>query len=129
MNEKILIGKAGEDAAANLYLKHQFKILVRNFYNHRGKMFGEIDFIAEKNKHLHFVEIKSRTGETFGSGLEALNKLKQLRLIRTAKLFIGSLPYFSDFQAHFDLVVVEMDRFDKSVKTIKIHSDVIDDIS
>ena len=128
INSKISIGKIGEQAAAELYEKHNFKILARNFYNHKGKMFGEIDFIAVKQNHLHFVEIKTRTNAQFGTGLEALTKFKQMRLIKAAKFFIQYVPRFQGFQPHFDLAAVELNGFDKSIRKITIHSDVIDDI-
>lgn len=128
MNEKILIGRFGEKAAADLYIKHGFKILAKNFHNRRGKMYGEIDFIALKNEHLHFVEIKTRTSALFGTPLESLTARKRLRLVRTARFFLQYLPCFHKHQAHFDLVAVSLDIFDKSIKKITIHSDVIDDI-
>jgi len=127
-NENKLIGRIGERAAADLYLENDFKILVRNFYNRRGKMLGEIDFVALKNDHLHFVEIKTRTGGAYGAALEALTPRKKHRLVRTAQYFLQHLPCFHNHQAHFDLVSVALDIFDKSVRKITIHSDVIDDI-
>jgi len=127
-NQNLTIGRIGEDAAAELYLKHGFKILARNYYNKKGKMLGELDFVAIKNQHLHFVEIKTRTSEKFGMPEEALTKAKQARIIRAAQFFLSALPVFQKYQAHFDLVAVNLDIFDKSIKRIRIHSDAIDDL-
>ena len=52
-------GKWGEDVAANYLLEHGFEILERN-WRHEHK---EIDFIAQKNEQLYFVEVKTRHGE------------------------------------------------------------------
>ena len=61
MNTKIL-GNIGE-AKAEAYLKEcGYKILERNY---RAK-FGEIDLIAEKDKVITFVEVKSRANKSFG---------------------------------------------------------------
>ncbi len=55
------IGAIGEDCACAYLKKHGFKILERNYL----KKWGEIDIVAEKNKEIHFFEVKSVTHETF----------------------------------------------------------------
>lgn len=76
MTNKI-IGKYGEDAAKNFLIKNGFEILEMNY---RYSRIAEIDIIASKKDILHFVEVKTRTQENFGSPLEAVtpSKLKQI---------------------------------------------------
>lgn len=48
-------GHLGEDIACRFLMKHGFDILERNYW----KKCGEIDIIAQKDKKIHFVEVKS----------------------------------------------------------------------
>ncbi len=56
----IKTGQIGEDIVVKHLVKQGFKILERNY----RKKWGEIDIIAEKNKILHFVEVKTVSYET-----------------------------------------------------------------
>ena len=49
------IGREGEEKAALFLEKNGFRIRERNYW----KKWGEIDIIAQKDKVLHFVEVKS----------------------------------------------------------------------
>ncbi len=81
---KQIKGSWGEERAA-AYLKEQgYVIRERNF---RGKT-GEIDIIAEKEDTLHFIEVKTRTGEDMGEPLEAIDSRKLGHILRTAELYI-----------------------------------------
>ncbi|MBR5304456.1 MAG: YraN family protein [Candidatus Gastranaerophilales bacterium] len=76
MTNKI-IGKYGEDIAKDFLIKQGFEILEMNY--HYSKI-AEIDIIASKKEVLHFIEVKTRTQELFGTPLEAITpkKLKQI---------------------------------------------------
>lgn len=65
-------GRQGEDLAVNYLGKKGFMILHRNW---RYK-YVEIDIIAYKEKILHFIEVKTRTGAAFGLPEEAVSKKK-----------------------------------------------------
>jgi len=49
-----LVGKFGEQAAADYLRRQNYKILSQNYRTR----FGEIDLIARKNGEIYFVEIK-----------------------------------------------------------------------
>lgn len=55
MSQKGEIGILGEQAAAEFVLEQGYKIRARNY----RKPYGEIDIIAEKDKILHFIEVKA----------------------------------------------------------------------
>ena len=59
-------GKVGENIACQFLEKEGFKLLERNYQ----KKWGEIDIIAEKDKQLHFFEVKSIATES----LDLLNE-------------------------------------------------------
>ncbi len=53
-------GEIGENIAVKFLMKHDFKILDRNY----TKKWGEIDIVAQKKNKLYFVEVKSVSRET-----------------------------------------------------------------
>ena len=55
------VGALGEDVAAEYLRRHGFSIRDRNFI----RKTGELDIIAEKEKTLHFVEVKTILAEDF----------------------------------------------------------------
>ncbi len=68
----INIGKIGEDAATKHLIKKRWHILARN-YRVRG---GEIDIVAYRSGIIAFVEVKTRTGDAFGTPREAVDDEK-----------------------------------------------------
>jgi len=56
--DKQRIGQIGEDCAVKYLENRGYKILERNY----RKKYGEIDIIALKDSILHFVEVKSKSG-------------------------------------------------------------------
>lgn len=75
------IGRLGEDKAAEFLLKNGYKILARN-YRIRG---GEMDIVAFKRGVLAFVEVKTRTGEAFGTPAQAVDEEKIKRFLKARK--------------------------------------------
>ncbi|HTO88380.1 MAG TPA: YraN family protein [Thermoanaerobaculia bacterium] len=61
-----------------------YRILARNFRTRRG----EIDFVAEDNGVLCFVEVKGRSGRGFGPPAAAVTAEKQRRIIRAAEIYL-----------------------------------------
>jgi putative endonuclease len=61
-----------------------YAILARNF---RARS-GEIDFVAEENGVLCFIEVKGRSGEGFGLPAEAVTAEKRRRIFRTAESYL-----------------------------------------
>jgi putative endonuclease len=60
MAEHNKIGVLGEEIAAGWLKSHGFSVIERNY----RQKWGEIDAIALKNKHIHFVEVKTVSYET-----------------------------------------------------------------
>ena len=56
------VGDLGEQLAADMLSNSGYRIIKRNF-TVRG---GEIDIIAIKDGVMHFIEVKTRTGDEFG---------------------------------------------------------------
>ncbi len=85
------LGKIGEDFACAYLLKHQYRILERNFQ----KQYGELDIIATLGTVLVFVEVKTRIGRRFGLPEESVTPRKLHEVKQTAyyyKLLHSELP-------------------------------------
>src|SRR5215471_17788224 len=74
-----------ERAAEKALEASGYRILSRNFRTRAG----EIDFVAEENGVLCFVEVKGRSGEGFGSPAEAVTAEKQRRIFRAAEAYLA----------------------------------------
>ncbi len=59
-------GQIGEDIVVKHLVKQKFKILERNY----RKKWGEIGIVAEKNKIIHFIEVKTVSYETLSDQTE-----------------------------------------------------------
>jgi putative endonuclease len=100
-NGKLLLGKQGE-RVAELYLqKKGYKLVERN-YRCSG---GELDLIVLDRRVVVFVEVKTRTGDGFGTPLEAVEFRKQQRMIRAAQFFLAE-KNLQQRDARFDVVGV-----------------------
>ena len=78
------LGRRGEMIAWNYLIKQGYKILEKNF----RCPIGEIDVIAEKNKRIIFVEIKTRMDDGFGRPEEAVHEAKQKKLTQVAAYYL-----------------------------------------
>lgn len=99
--EHIIVGNAGEQAAAEFLHAAGYKILKRKY---RAKP-GEIDIIAQKSGTIIFVEVKTRSGRLYGSPAEAVTPLKQRKIINTALCYLGQTGNH-DSPVRFDVVEV-----------------------
>lgn len=73
----------GENAACKYLTSKGYTILERNF----RKGYGEIDIIATYNNVLIFIEVKTRSSDTFGVPLEAITRRKLDTLIKGAQFY------------------------------------------
>jgi putative endonuclease len=79
------IGKLGEDIACRYLLNKKYKILNRNYHSR----YGEVDIIAKDLKgFLVFIEVKARTSSRYGQGYEAVDSLKQEKIVKTAYVYL-----------------------------------------
>ena len=77
------IGRWGEQAAADFLCAHGYEITARNVRT----PYGEIDLIACKDGMTVFVEVKTRTGKSFGPPEVAVTPRKQAHMRACADYF------------------------------------------
>ena len=79
------IGDKGEEYTAKYLKKHGYRIVTRNY----RKRYGEIDIVAENKEYVVFVEVKTRHENSMTQPVDAVDKRKQMRLIKTASAFLS----------------------------------------
>ena len=83
MARKDELGRYGEDCAARYLIDAGYCILERNWRCAEG----EVDLIVERATQVVFVEVKTRSGTSYGHPFEAITADKLLRLRRLAGLW------------------------------------------
>lgn len=78
MAQNQILGKYGEDLAAQYLTDRGYKIVDRNW----RCSIGEIDLVAFHNGRFVFIEVKTRNGTAFGHPFEAITPTKVSRMRR-----------------------------------------------
>jgi putative endonuclease len=94
-----LFGKDGERVAEQYLRKKGYTLVERN-YRCRG---GEVDLIVLDRKVIVFVEVKTRSGHSFGTPAEAVESRKQQRMVQAAQFFLNNKG-LHEREARFDVV-------------------------
>ena len=100
MTDTKLLGRFGEDTAAEYLRKNGYRILCRNF---RTRL-GEIDVIASKGKYMVFAEVKLRKDASFAEAREFVTRSKQRKIMATAQLWLQR--HANALQPRFDVIEV-----------------------
>jgi len=103
MNANQRLGRYGETLAAGFLLKQGYHIIQRNFRCRSG----EIDIVAIKGGNLVFCEVKTRTGDSFGSPALAVTKEKISHIEKSACFFMASGSWVN-YQPRIDVIEVHI---------------------
>ena len=122
MTKHLSLGKLGEDIACRFLIRKGFHVKTRNY----RKIYGEIDIIAQKNKKLYFIEVKSlsfdisretKTGEyAFFKPEDAVHYKKRERLKRAIQGYLSEKQTLSEMEWQFDIVSVLIDVKNKNAR-------------
>ena len=102
-NSKQVLGREGERIAEAYLKKKGYKLIERNYRCAPG----EIDLIVLDHRVLVFVEVKTRTGDRFGTPPEAVEFRKQRRMIKAAEHFLAQKG-LQQRDARFDVVGITL---------------------
>ncbi len=108
------LGKMGEDLACRELERRGYAILARR-YRRRG---GELDIVAQDGATLVFVEVKTRDGDAFGTGGDAITALKRRRMMRLAVDYMMR-HHLSGSACRFDVVSVRVDGGAPSIEVVQ----------
>jgi putative endonuclease len=103
MHRRDAPGRQAEDNACQLLRGLGYAIVARN-WSSRG---GELDIVARDGDTLVFVEVKARSGSSFGGPEAAVSRAKQRRIAVAAKAFMARTD--ADLPARFDVIALEGD--------------------
>ncbi|MCK5581016.1 MAG: YraN family protein [Candidatus Omnitrophica bacterium] len=95
------LGARGESLAVDFLKRQGYSIVQQNY----RVPFGEIDIVAKDKDAVCFVEVKTRESLSCGSGLEAISRAKQRRIIRTAAWYLQEKGW-EDCKVQFDVVAI-----------------------
>jgi putative endonuclease len=97
----MLLGLRGERIAERFLRERGWRTMQRRFRSgHR-----DIDLVMERRGIVAFVEVKTRSGVTFGSPVEAVHWYKQRQIVKSAQVWISR--HGRDDEAYrFDVVGV-----------------------
>lgn len=93
------LGKRGERRAAWFYRLRGYRIIERNV----RLPAGEIDLVARRGSTLVVAEVKTRQNDWAGQGHEAVNRQKQMRLIKLADQYLARTE-MRDVQIRYDVL-------------------------
>jgi putative endonuclease len=77
-------GAAGEDAALRMYRTDGYRLIARNW---RCRV-GELDLVLARGRTLVVCEVKTRRGDRYGSGWEAVTPRKQAKVRAVTEVFL-----------------------------------------
>lgn len=97
------LGMEQEARALRFLQRKGLRLVQRNF----TARFGEIDLIMlQPPTHLVFVEVRYRKSGRFGGALASVTPQKQLRIKRTAALFLQKQIRFRALASRFDVIAM-----------------------
>lgn len=95
-------GRLGEKYAREYLAGKGYRIIGENY---RVGRLGEIDLIASNRDKLCFVEVKTRTGDAYGTPAEAVGYRKQRTIRQVAACFLKAHGAV-DLPVQFDVIEV-----------------------
>lgn len=105
MAKHLETGKQGEELAAEWLLAQGFELLYRNW----KYSYFELDIIATKEHVLHFIEVKTRTTDTYGYPEEGVTAKKLERLMNAGEEFLHQYPGWKRIQ--YDILSIRLHRY------------------
>ncbi|MGC4084051.1 MAG: YraN family protein [Vicinamibacterales bacterium] len=97
------LGEIGENLACDELTRRGYAIVARRY----RRRTGEIDIIALDGATVVFVEVKTRAGDDYGSGADAITWRKRRRMIGLASTWVAR-ERLHERPIRFDVVAIEL---------------------
>lgn len=101
--KRLALGQAGEEAAANYLKKRGFHLLQTNF----SCMLGEIDIVAMDGPCMVFVEVRTKSVNSFVLPQESITGKKKRKLKQVASFYLLA-KNIKDKPLRFDVIAVSV---------------------
>lgn len=119
--EKQQLGRESELLARHHLESLGYRILGTNYTTR----YGEIDLVAQKEKNIYFVEIRSRSSLTYGSALESIDARKVQHIKRSTESLLMQHPDWQKLVPFLSVMAIDGDETGKL--TIEFLPDAITD--
>lgn len=96
-------GKRGEEIAKEFLEKKGYKIYEQNYKT----KYGEIDLVGRKGRELIIIEVRTKTGENFGTPEESLTKKKIKKVWLNALAYVGKNSWKGDYRVDAVCIVLK----------------------
>ena len=111
------IARIGETLAAEHLKAQGYQILTQNYRYKRG----EIDLIAQQEKRIVFVEVKTRRNIKYGLPQHAVTTQKQRQISKIALAYLQSKNLL-DTPCRFDVIAIYLSPQLELIKLVQIES-------
>jgi len=99
-------GKIGEEIAKDYLEKQGYRILAQNFKT----KYAEIDLVAEKDKELIIIEVRTKRGDLFGTPEESLDKRKLRKLWLNAQGYVSQAHWQGSYRVDAVCIILKADN-------------------
>ncbi len=99
---KKVLGRVGEKTAEKYLKKQGYKIIETNYKT----PLGEADIICSYKETLVFIEVKTRSCDSYGTGKDAVTSYKQKRYVKIAQYFIVK-EKLTNVNIRFDVIEIQ----------------------
>lgn len=96
-------GKLGEEIAKEFLKNKGYKIIEQNYKT----KYGEIDLVCRKGGELVITEVRTKTGEDFGTPEESLNKKKVKKVWLNALAYVGKNNWKGNYRVDAVCIVLK----------------------
>jgi putative endonuclease len=101
--DHLALGRWGEQQAARFLRRQGWRILERNY----ASAHGEIDLIADDHGTLVFVEVRTRSSNSFGDGEQSVDRRKERHIEHAARQYLRAWPR-AECPHRFDIIAIEV---------------------
>ncbi|RMF85583.1 MAG: YraN family protein [Nitrospinota bacterium] len=117
MHRRQKLGRWGEEVARRYLRSQGYRILACNYHC----PLGEIDLVAEEGGTVVFVEVKTRTSQSYGPPQQAVGYHKQHKLQQVAWYYLLEQGW-TDRPCRFDIVAITRQQ-DAALPAIELIKD------
>lgn len=96
-------GQRAEERALDYLKKQGFKLVTQNYYCR----FGEIDLIMRDKDYLVFIEVRLRTGASYGDGAASITYAKRQKIIKATSHYIMRYKIQEKHPIRFDVISID----------------------
>lgn len=114
------VGRRGEELARALLKQRGYRIVETNVRGH----FGEIDIVARQGKCHVFVEVRTRSGDLFGTPEESITRHKRDKMVACALDYVAKHTELHEAAWRIDVVAIELDADGRQTRADIIESAV-----